>query len=104
MGRIIDTIPDKKGIVRRVRVKTKSTILQRPVTKLCLLLEADSPEKVNEKIDSNSSTRPKDNINRDKDNVNEDETSTNEEELSCKNNTAKTRSGRQIKARERLDL
>ena len=40
MGRILQTMPDSKGLVRQVRVKTKSSILDRPVTKLCLLLEA----------------------------------------------------------------
>ena len=33
---------DKKGFVRSATVKTKSTVLQRPVTKLCLLVEADN--------------------------------------------------------------
>ena len=40
MGRILQTMPDSKGLVRQVRVKTKYSILDRPVTKLCLLLEA----------------------------------------------------------------
>ena len=40
MGRVTETIPDSRGHVRRVKVKTKSNILERPITKLCLLLEA----------------------------------------------------------------
>lgn len=40
MGRVIETIPDSTGYVRRVKVRTKSKILERPITKLCLLLEA----------------------------------------------------------------
>lgn len=38
--RIIDIHPDSKGLVRSVTLKTKSGVLTRPVTKLCLLLEA----------------------------------------------------------------
>lgn len=41
MGRIVDVFPDKVGLVRSVKVKTMTAILERPVTKLCLLLEAD---------------------------------------------------------------
>ncbi|KAJ8364798.1 hypothetical protein SKAU_G00136290 [Synaphobranchus kaupii] len=37
MGRIADTFPDKKGHVRRVKVKTQNGTLDRPITKLCLL-------------------------------------------------------------------
>lgn len=39
MGRIMQTLPDSTGLVRRVVLKTKSSTLQRPVNKLCLLLE-----------------------------------------------------------------
>lgn len=42
MGRVLSTISDSKGLVRSVRVQTKTSILERPVTKLCLLLEAVS--------------------------------------------------------------
>ena len=41
LGRVIATHPDKKGYVRTVSVKTKVNILQRPVHKLCLILESD---------------------------------------------------------------
>ena len=41
MGRIIKTIPDAKGYVRRVLLKTKTNELERPVDKICLLLEAE---------------------------------------------------------------
>lgn len=39
MGRIIETMPDSRGHVRRVKIRTRSNILERPITKLCLLLE-----------------------------------------------------------------
>ncbi len=41
IGKVIQTFPDKKGFVRQVRLKTKTNFLNRPVTKICLLLEAD---------------------------------------------------------------
>lgn len=40
MGRVLSTTSDSRGLVRSVRVQTKTSILERPVTKLCLLLEA----------------------------------------------------------------
>lgn len=39
LGKIIQTYPDKKGFVRSVQLKTKTGLLDRPVSKLCLLLE-----------------------------------------------------------------
>ena len=41
MGRIIKTVEDEHGLVRKVRVKTKTNELERPITKLCLLQEAE---------------------------------------------------------------
>ena len=41
LGRVVDVIMDKQGHVIIASVKTKSNILQRPVNKLCLILEAD---------------------------------------------------------------
>ena len=41
MGKVIKTMPDKKGIVRQVNVKTKQSVLLRPVQKLIMLLECD---------------------------------------------------------------
>ncbi len=41
MGRVLQTFTDNKGLVRQAQVKTKTNTLLRPVTKLCLLLEAD---------------------------------------------------------------
>ena len=40
MGRITQTLPDKRGFVRQVQVLTKTSTLTRPITKLALLLEA----------------------------------------------------------------
>lgn len=39
LGRVVETYPDRKGFVRQVKVRTKTSELCRPVTKLCLLLE-----------------------------------------------------------------
>ncbi|KAJ8037714.1 hypothetical protein HOLleu_18605 [Holothuria leucospilota] len=41
MGRISSVMPDTNGEVRRVKVKIASRELERPIAKLCLLLEAD---------------------------------------------------------------
>ena len=40
MGKIIDTHPDKRGLVRSVKLKTKTGQLDRPINKICLLQEA----------------------------------------------------------------
>ena len=40
LGRITEVFPDKKGFVRRVAVKTSTAILERPISKLCLLESA----------------------------------------------------------------
>lgn len=39
--RITETMTDSRGYVRRVHLQTKMSVLERPVTKLCLLLEAE---------------------------------------------------------------
>lgn len=39
LGRVMETFPDKQGLVRVVRLKTKTSIIDRPVTKICLLNE-----------------------------------------------------------------
>ncbi len=41
MGKIIHTTSDKRGLIRQVRIKTRYNCLDRPVTKICLLLEAE---------------------------------------------------------------
>ena len=41
MGRVTKTWPDRNGHVRQVDVQTKTTTLRRPISKLCLLLEAE---------------------------------------------------------------
>ena len=38
MGRVMETYPDKSGLVRTVTVKTGRSVLQRPVSKLCLII------------------------------------------------------------------
>lgn len=40
MGKVLDVRSDVNGVVRSVRLQMKTSILDRPVTKLCLLLEA----------------------------------------------------------------
>lgn len=39
IGRIQEVFPDKAGVVRSVRLKTKTSVIERPVTKLCMLVE-----------------------------------------------------------------
>ncbi|XP_038138994.1 uncharacterized protein LOC119782185 [Cyprinodon tularosa] len=40
MGRVLAVNADARGLVRSVQLRTKTSVLERPVTKLCLLLEA----------------------------------------------------------------
>lgn len=42
LGRVIQTVPDTKGLVRRMLIRTMTNILERPVDKLCLVCENDS--------------------------------------------------------------
>lgn len=39
LGKILEVFPDKQGLVRSVRLQTKANIIERPVTKLCLVQE-----------------------------------------------------------------
>ncbi|KAL2083621.1 hypothetical protein ACEWY4_021394 [Coilia grayii] len=41
LGRIVEAKPDVRGHVRVVKLQTKTNILERPVSKVCLLLEGD---------------------------------------------------------------
>lgn len=41
IGRVLKTMPDTKGALRRVSVQTKTSVLVRPVSKLCLLHKAE---------------------------------------------------------------
>lgn len=40
LGKVIETLPDSRGLVRRVRLRTKTNVIERPITKLCLLQES----------------------------------------------------------------
>ena len=40
IGRVAAVYPDRNGLVRRVQVVTRTSTLERPITKLCLLEEA----------------------------------------------------------------
>ncbi|KAK0131615.1 hypothetical protein N1851_033674 [Merluccius polli] len=44
LGRVLETYPDRRGLVRSARVKTKTSTLDRPLTKLCLLQEAGASD------------------------------------------------------------
>lgn len=39
-GKVIHTISDKTRVVPQVRIKTKTSMLDRPITKICLLQES----------------------------------------------------------------
>ncbi|KAK7938621.1 hypothetical protein WMY93_001947 [Mugilogobius chulae] len=41
LARVLETRPDSKGLVRSVKLRTKTGLLERPVTKICLLLEKE---------------------------------------------------------------
>ena len=41
LGRVMDCVRDKKGLVRVVKIKTGSSTYERPIDKLCVILEAD---------------------------------------------------------------
>ncbi|KAK0155267.1 hypothetical protein N1851_002401 [Merluccius polli] len=41
IGKFVETILDKKGLVHHVQIKTKTGSLNRPINKVCLLLEAE---------------------------------------------------------------
>ena len=43
LGRVVETFPDKRGLVRLVKVLTKTAVYERPVDKLCVLVENESP-------------------------------------------------------------
>lgn len=41
IGKIINVFPDKGGVVRSVELKTATSTIKRPITKLCMLVEND---------------------------------------------------------------
>ena len=41
LGGVVKTFSDKSGVVRTVSVKTPSSVITRPIAKLCLTLEFD---------------------------------------------------------------
>lgn len=45
MGRVVETHPGPDNLVRSVKVKVRSTVLTRPIRKLCLLEEVERAEK-----------------------------------------------------------
>lgn len=40
-GRVVQAVPDKRGLVHQVRIKTRTNFLDRPITKVYLLQEAE---------------------------------------------------------------
>lgn len=46
LGKIVETTLDKKGLVRSLRIKTKTGYLTRPINKVCLLQEAEEAEEL----------------------------------------------------------
>ena len=43
MATVLETIPDRFGLVRQVKVKTATNILTHPIDTLCVILEMDEP-------------------------------------------------------------
>jgi hypothetical protein len=41
LGRVVEVMKDSKGFVRRARVKTKTSIVDRPISKLCVLVTSE---------------------------------------------------------------
>lgn len=41
MGRVLEVIKDKENVVRVAKIKTASSVLMRPIAKLCPLVEMD---------------------------------------------------------------
>ena len=55
MAKVIETDPGPDGKVRSVKVKTASSTLDRPITKLCLLLSKNEYEQsVSEECENSS--------------------------------------------------
>jgi hypothetical protein len=43
LAKVVETFPDRRGFVRKARVRTRTgNVLERPTTKLCLMLEKDT--------------------------------------------------------------
>ena len=42
MGRVIETFPDKQGLIRSAKIQTQFSVCVRPISKMCALLECDS--------------------------------------------------------------
>ena len=43
-GRVVEAEKDRRGHVRKVRIRTKTGFLDRPITKICLLQEAEDSD------------------------------------------------------------
>ena len=41
LGRVLETKPDGRGLVRSVKLQTQTSVLERPITKLCRVLETE---------------------------------------------------------------
>ena len=45
LGRVLKTFSDKRGLVRRVQVKSRNRVVMRPISKLCLIIEKRTLDK-----------------------------------------------------------
>lgn len=45
LGRVVQTYPDKDGLIRSAKIRTATGTLDRPITKLCILLKPDEIKK-----------------------------------------------------------
>lgn len=41
LGRVLKTKPDERSLVRSVKLQTKTSVIKRPITKLCRLLDTE---------------------------------------------------------------
>ncbi len=41
MGKVIQTFPDQRGFIQMLLIKTKTSCLDRPINKVCLLQQAE---------------------------------------------------------------
>ncbi|KAF7650068.1 hypothetical protein LDENG_00131850 [Lucifuga dentata] len=41
LGRVLETKPDGRGLVRSVKLQTKTSVIEQPITKLCCILETE---------------------------------------------------------------
>ncbi|XP_072043045.1 uncharacterized protein [Amphiura filiformis] len=100
LGKVVETWPNRDGFIRRVRVKTKNSILTRPVDKLCLLLEADIPDQETTVVASSSKEKSTPSQVQTPADTSTSAANVNSDQI----DKTRTRSGRPVKPRKLLDL